>query len=269
MMQNLQLMGVKYTQLDPMTWCATAEVSETLPLYLREKQSKSAYLSVSNITDMTFYQLHDANWHYYTAQSQMSVRDVAYNQRQQQRRGVRLLLKALLDKLAIADTLDESDFPYRLINSKYYVCFSHTGTGPKKEREKDSEIDFGEANHKTSNNKIAVVISRRHAVGIDIENNEVARNVAQRFYHPDEVAALLALSTSESRIMTKLFWQIKESFIKIFQYKLAQGLGMDYSYLLPSLVNQIDEKLPVIIIDDDKADYRIAVLSSQQTVVIF
>jgi len=69
--------------------------------------------------------------------------------------------------------------------------------------------------------------------------------------------------------MTKLFWQIKGSFIKIRQYKLAQGLGMDYSYLLPSLVDKMSEKSPVIIINDDKIDYHIAVLLSQQTVVVF
>lgn len=269
MMQKLQLIDVKYTQLDPMTWCATSEVSEPLSLYLRETKRKSACLSVFNIPDMNFHQLHDANWQHYTSQSHLSVRDIAYNQRQQQRKGVRLLLKALLNKLAITDTLDESDFPYRLMNSKYYVCFSHTGAGYKNDRHTDSDTDFRHANHKSSNNKIAVAISRCHAVGIDIETNEVAQNVAQRFYHINEVTALQTLSASDNRTMTKLFWQIKESFIKIRQYKLAQGLGMDYSYLLPSLVDKMSEKSPVIIINDDKIDYHIAVLLSQQTVVVF
>ncbi|WP_201577893.1 4'-phosphopantetheinyl transferase family protein [Psychrobacter okhotskensis] len=269
MMQKLQLIDVKYTQLDPMTWCATAEVSEPLSLYLRETKRKSACLSVFNIPDMNLHQLHNANGQHYASQSHLSARDIAYNQRQQQRKGVRLLLKALLNKLEITDTLDESDFPYRLMNSKYYVCFSHTGAGHKNDRHTDSDTDFRHANHKSSNNKIAVAISRRHAVGIDIETNEVARNVAQRFYHPYEIAALQALSASNRSTMTKLFWQIKESFIKIHQYKLAQGLGMDYSYLLPSLVDKMSEKSPVIIINDDKIDYHIAVLLSQQTVVVF
>ena len=263
------LTHIQYIQLDPMTWCATAQVSEPLSLHHRETYreigGKSVYLSAFNALNMDFYKLCGANWRYFTLQSHLSVRDIAYNQRQQQRRGVRLLLEALLNKLAITDTLDESGFPYRLIESKYYVCFSHTGASHQNDIDKDSTLVKKEAR----NNQIAVAISHRHAVGIDIEANKVAWHVAKRFYHRNETAALQALPTSERSALIKLLWQIKESFIKIYQYKLAQGLGKDYSYLMPNLIDSMNEKSPLVVMDDNQSDYRIAVLLLQNTVIIF
>ena len=263
------LTHIQYIQLDPMTWCATAQVSEPLSLYhketYRDTWDKLAGLSAFNALDIDFYKLRGVNWRYFTLQSHLSVRDIAYNQRQQQRRGVRLLLESLLNKLAITDILDESDFPYRLIESKYYVCFSHTGASHQNDIDKDAT----HAKNEARNSQIAVAISRHHAVGIDIETNEVASHVAKRFYHHNETAALQALPTSECRAMTKLLWQIKESFIKIHQYKLAQGLGMDYSYLIPNLIDSMNEKSPLFVIDNNQSEYRIAILLLQQTVIIF
>ena len=259
------LTHIQYTQLDSMTWCATAQVSAPLSLHPREIWGKSVYLSAFNVLDIDFHKLCGANWRYFTLQSHLSVRDIAYNQRQQQRRGVRLLLEALLDKLAITDTLDESGFPYRLIESKYYVCFSHTGASHQNDIDKDAM----HAKNEARNSQIAVAISRHHAVGIDIETNEVAWHVAKRFYHRNETAALQALPTPERSALIKLLWQIKESFIKIHQYKLAQGLGKDYSYLMPNLIDSMNEKSPLIVMDDNQTDYRIAVLPLQQTLIIF
>ncbi|WP_352309849.1 4'-phosphopantetheinyl transferase superfamily protein [Psychrobacter sp. W2-37-MNA-CIBAN-0211] len=264
-MPTLPLTHIQYTQLDPMTWCATAQVSE--PLYVDTKAiwGKSARLSVSHISDTDFHKIPRINWYYHPLQSQLSVKEVAHNQRQRQRKGVRLLLKTLLNKLKITDTLDESSFPYRLIESQHYVCFSHTDLCHRSDSGKDSEHN----NSRTLSNHIAVAISRRHTVGIDIETNEVAWHVAQRFYHPHETAALQALPTSERSAITKLLWQIKESFIKVYQYKLAQGLGVDYSYLMPNLINIVNENAALSVISDNKTSYRIVVLPSQQTVIVF
>ncbi|MGM8939349.1 4'-phosphopantetheinyl transferase family protein [Psychrobacter glaciei] len=264
-MPTLPLTHIQYTQLDPMTWCATAQVSE--PLYVNTKAiwGKSTRLSVSHILDTDFRKISRINWYYHPLQSQLSVKEVAHNQRQRQRKGVRLLLKALLNKLEITDILNESSFPYRLVESQHYVCFSHTDMGHRSDIGKDSEHN----NSRTPSNYIAVVISRHHAVGIDIETNEVAWHVAQRFYHPHETAALQALPKSERNALTKLLWQIKESFIKVYQYKLAQGLGINYSYLIPSLINIINENAALSVISDNKANYHIVVLPSQQTVIVF
>jgi 4'-phosphopantetheinyl transferase len=264
-MPTLPLTHIQYTQLDPMTWCATAQVSE--PLYVNTKAiwGKSTRLSAPHVLNTDFHKISRINWYYHPLQSQLSVKEVAHNQRQRQRKGVRLLLKALLNKLEITDILNESSFPYRLIESQHYVCFSHTDMGHRSDSGKDSEHN----NSRMPSNHIAVAISRRHTVGIDIETNEVAWHVAQRFYHPHETAALQVLPTSERSAITKLLWQIKESFIKVYQYKLAQGLGVDYSYLMPNLINIVNENAALSVISDNKTSYRIVVLPSQQTVIVF
>ncbi|MBP2280785.1 4'-phosphopantetheinyl transferase [Psychrobacter sp. PL19] len=251
-----------YTQLDPESWCATAQINPSISLLLKPSSanhlalsktpipcinSRASDLRTFNLRTFDFYTLY---WQVYHPDSALSTREIAYNARQQQRNGVRLLLQNLLSKIGIIDTLDQSEFPYRLMNSRYYVCFSHSG---------DKHL-----------NKVAVVVSTHCAVGIDIEVQEVAWRVAQRFYHANELAILAELASSERDRVCRLLWQLKESFIKIYQYKLAQGLGIDYAALIPALSNIMaqDERSSVII-SDSKTNYQIAVLPYQQTVVIF
>lgn len=237
-MQNLTLHDIHYTELDPvtMTWCATAEVR--------------------------------AHHHYHNQKTNtcLSAPQIAYNQRQLQRTGVRLLLQALLKKLAINDSLDESSFPYRLIDSQYYVCFSHTSSSNKnaahiQNDRKDSDIP---------SIKVAVIINSHRASGIDIEINTVKWLVAQRFYHPKELTILQTMSLIQRDYVIKYLWQIKESFIKIHQYTLAQGLGMDYSAVIGDLIKSFEDNLPVLVMtDDDNSSYRIASIDSQQTIIVY
>ena len=236
-MQNLTLHDIHYTELDPvtMTWCATAEV--------RAPHS----------------------YHNQKINTCLSAPQIAYNQRQLQRTGVRLLLQALLEKLTITDSLDESSFPYRLIDSQYYVCFSHTSGSNKnaahiQNDRKDSDIP---------SIKVAVIINSHRASGIDIEINAVKWLVAQRFYHPKELAILQTMLLTQRNHVIKYLWQIKESFIKIHQYTLAQGLGMDYSAIIADLVKQSTDNLSLLTITDDTSGYRIAAIHSQQTVIIY
>ncbi|AMN67290.1 4'-phosphopantetheinyl transferase superfamily protein [Psychrobacter sp. P11G5] len=242
------LFNIEYTQLDPMTWCAVADVGAPLHLSLRNKPPLSL---VSNTLRAHPINFTDFNWQYYTAETYLSARKNALNHRQQQRLGVRLLLQELLTKLEIEDALDETQYPYRLINSKYYVCFSHSS---------DSY----------ANNKVAVIISRQRTVGIDIETNKVDWHVAQRFYHSNEIALLQTLPTTQRETTAKLLWQIKESFIKIHHYKLAQGLGMNYEHLIPNIVINFEQNNSLLtIIEDNESGYQITLLLSHQTVVIF
>ncbi|MGO1966138.1 MAG: hypothetical protein ACTH23_06755, partial [Moraxellaceae bacterium] len=88
-------------------------------------QSNNA-ISLTNTSN-----LNSRHWQQYQPATALSARNIAHHQRQIQRKGVRLLLQNLLDQLHIHDTLDETAFPYRLINSTYYVCFSHTGADSK------------------------------------------------------------------------------------------------------------------------------------------
>ena len=235
-MQNLMLHDTHYTELDPMTmtWYATAQL-------------RTPYCDIQKTNPC------------------LSAPQVAYNQRQQQRAGVRLLLQALLKKLAIVDILDESNFPYRLTHSQYYVCFSHSSGSNKNATRIQNDIE----NSDNPYVKVAVILSRQRASGIDIEIKEVKWQVAKRFYHPKELAVLQDMPIIKRDNVIKSLWQIKESFIKIHQYTLAQGLGMDYSTIIPDLVNQTTENLPLLTMNDDKTNYRISVISSQQTVIIY
>ena len=261
---TLNLTHVQYTQLDPATWCATAQVSERSSLNLKRLWDELLWSSANNISQVDFQKFYELNWHYCLSPVSLSTREMAQHQRRLQRKGVRLLLQQLLAELKLCDTLDESNFPYRLSSSEYYVCFSHTGN-----KNHDTNQNTVQTINKSLNSKVTVVISRHRPIGIDIETNHVAWRVAQRFYSEHEMAALQALSPLQRRIIAKLLWQIKESFIKIHQYKLAQGLGVDYSYLIADLIHAIREPSPLMVIADIKSDYRIAVLSAQQTIVIF
>lgn len=260
----LNLTHVQYTQLDPATWCATAQVSERSSLNFKRLWGELLWSSANNISQVNFQKLYELNWHYCLSPVSLSIREMAQHQRQLQRKGVRLLLQQLLDQLKLCDTLDESNFPYRLSSSEYYVCFSHTGS-----KNHDINQNTVQTINKSLNSKVTVVISRHRPIGIDIETNHVAWRVAQRFYSEHEMAALQALSPLQRKIIAKLLWQIKESFIKIHQYTLAQGLGIDYAYLIADLIHAIRESSPLMVIADIKSDYRIAVLSAQQTIVIF
>lgn len=235
-MQNLMLHDILYTQLDPitMTWCATAQL-------------RAPYCDIQKNNPC------------------LAAPHIAYNQRQQQRAGVRLLLQALLKRLDIVDRLDESSFPYRLTHSQYYVCFSHTSGSSKNATRMQNDIENSDIPYV----KVAVIISRQRASGIDIEVKEVKWQVAKRFYHPKELAILQDMPIIKRDNVIKWLWQIKESFIKIHQYTLAQGLGMDYTAIIPNLIKQSTDSLPLLTITDDNNGYRIAVIPSQQTVIVY
>lgn len=211
----LSLNHIQFTQLNSNSYCATASLEAT----------------VSTLTTNTPI---DKNL-----------------KRQNQRHGVRLLLQKLLNELAIVDTLDEVEFPYRLRHHGYYVCFSHSA------------------------DKVAVAISYKQAIGIDVEINEVAWQVAKRFYHPDEIAMLELLPLAKRDYLVKLLWQIKESLIKINQNKLAVGLGMAY----PALTRQLLENDTLVsgLVDSsctalntqDMSQRQLIILETQQTVIVF
>ena len=259
------LTHIQYTQLTPTTWCATAQVNDTLSPNFEELWRQSSWLLTSPISFLSFYDFSKLNWQNYISPAALSTRDMTHHQRQLQRKGVRLLLQQLLDQLEMNDALEESTFPYRLIDNNHYVCFSHTGSKNKN----DGINHASQTTNQPLNNKVAVIISRDRPVGIDIENNDVAWQVAQRFYSVNEIDAIQALPMIQRNIITKLLWQIKESFIKIHQYTLAQGLGKDYAYLIADLLSAIREQSPLIVIADFQSHYHIAVLPTQQTIVIF
>lgn len=267
MILTLHLTDLHYTQLNLTTWCATAQVSESSCLRFEALRQKASWLLIAYTPYLYGNGFRECNWHYYAAPPTLSVRTTAQNQRQLQRKGVRLLLKRLLDNLGIIDFLDESAFPYRLKNSGHYVCFSHTST--KSSIEISIKSNSVQEPSKTFSSHVAVIISQHRPVGIDIENNNVKWRVAQRFYSDNEMAVISTLPVIQRDSIAKLLWQIKESFIKIHQYTLAQGLGMDYAYLITDLMETIKESSFVFIINASQSDYSIAILPTQRTVVVF
>ena len=265
-MSTLKLRDIHYQQLDATTWYASAQIITPCFLNYPVLLSDLPLLFNPNLfLNTSVEKLRHMQWQYRIPTVSLSTREIAHRQRQQQRTGVRLLLQSLLNKLEMIDTLNDASFPYRLANSQYYVCFSHTGTHNK----------IISNQHKNENlfehldNKVAVVISAHRPVGIDIEINAVKWLVAQRFYHANEMSILQTLPPMQRNVIAKLLWQIKESFIKVFQYKLAQGLGKDYSYLIADLIKGATSKSPLLVINDNKSNYRIALLPHQQTVIVY
>ena len=264
-MPTLRLTHIQFTQLQPMTWCATAQVREISYFRhqdwwdksLRQPTGNASYINSTYINTDTWDK---CSWQYHLPSANLSVGDIARTQRQRQRQGVRLLLQQLLDHLALSDTLDESNFPYRLAKAGHYVCFSHTGN---KNNSKLNENTNQTINVPLSST-VAVVISPHRPIGVDVENNNVAWHVAKRFYSDSEIAILQSLPMTQRDIIAKLLWQIKESFIKIYQYTLAQGLGIDYAYLINDLIVAMEKQPSLTVITDHKLSYQIAVLSTQQ-----
>ena len=269
-MSTLKLRDIHYQQLDTTTWYASAQI--ITPSFLNYSDLLSDLPLLFNLNlflDTSVEKLRHMQWRqmqwYRIPTVFLSTREIAHRQRQQQRTGVRLLLHSLLNKLEMIDTLNDASFPYRLANSQYYVCFSHTGAHNKiisNQHKKNKPFDY-------LDNKVAVVISAHRPVGIDIEINAVKWQVAQRFYHANEIAVLQTLSTMQRDTAAKLLWQIKESFIKVYQYKLAQGLGKDYSHLIADLIKDATSKSPLLVINDNKSNYRIALLYFQQIVIVY
>ena len=270
-MSTLKLRDTHYQQLDATTWYASAQIIMpsflNYPVLLSDLPllfNPNLFLSTS-VEELRHMQWRHIQWQYRIPTVSLSKREIAHLQRQQQRTGVRLLLQSLLNKLEMIDTLNDASFPYRLANSQYYVCFSHTGAHNKvvsNQHKKNKPFDY-------LDNKVAVVISAHRPIGIDIEINAVKWQVAQRFFHVNEMAILQTLPPMQRDIIAKLLWQIKESFIKVFQYKLAQGLGKDYSYLIADLIKGTTSNSPLLDINDNKSNYRIALLRHQQTVIVY
>lgn len=129
-------------------------------------------------------------------------------QRQTQRRAARSLLDFCLQNHFPDSFLDESDFPYRLVDRttkpKHYLSFSHSG------------------------DRVALIVADRPC-GIDVETRSIDAKVADRFFHANEKNWLDRLSDAKKAQGRRLLWQIKESAAKANASALSQTLAMDFS----------------------------------------
>ncbi|WP_434354036.1 4'-phosphopantetheinyl transferase superfamily protein [Psychrobacter sp. HD31] len=119
-----------------------------------------------------------------------------------QKKAVRYLLDELVEHLSLCKKLDESKYPYQLISTQKFVCFTH------------------------SHNQVAVIISSQNA-GVDIELKAIPQRVINRYYHKDETSYLSAKTLLEQETLSRWLWQYKECMVKIKQCTLAQSLGMN------------------------------------------
>jgi len=69
---------------------------------------------------------------------------------------------------------------------------------------------------------VACAVTVGREVGIDVEHvkRQVAHDVPERFFSPQEVAELRALSTADQQVVFFDYWTLKEAYIK------ARGLGL-------------------------------------------
>lgn len=262
----IALKDIQYTKLNATVHCATASLTFALSLITTEINLTYPIFTKIHVTSSDLstlrYQLINLANHQSTASGYPHSVDkqtlgAKKIKRDSQRAGVRLLLQKLLTELNITDTLDETAFPYRLNNHRYYVCFSHSA------------------------DKVAVALSYENTIGVDVEVNVVAWQVAKRFYHPDEITMLERLPTAERDHLVKLLWQLKESLIKINQDKLAVGLGRAYLPLIRALIdndsfrsslkhnNFLADNFSIDMSHHYEPQHKIAFLLRQQTVVVF
>lgn len=215
------LTNIQFTTLNPHSWFATAELTQFNTSKTKNTQS---------FTDI----------------------DAKKNKKLIQSAGVRLLLSQLLNHLNITDSLSEHSFPYRLADTGYYVCFSH------------------------SQQMLAVAISTTHPIGIDTELRQVSWMACQRFFHPNEVSFLQSHPSSIRSQLATLLWQLKECRIKITQESLNAGMGFSFSFLFPELLAHVhsqtnqknDNQLNQTLLIDD-TPYHLLLNDSINTALLF
>lgn len=135
---------------------------------------------------------------------------------------VRELLDHGLQQLDLTDTLDDSQLPYCLTPSNRHVSFSH------------------------SSKRVAIAIAKQngHRLGIDVEDNMVSMQVAQRFFSPTEAVWLDTLTSDQQASACQMLWMAKEAIIKANSGKLLSGLTFN-------LLNHLDE--PSDILEDNSS----------------
>lgn len=146
-----------------------------------------------------FFQLNQHTW---LASAFVNQIINAEDKTQIQKKAVRYLLDELVEHLSLCKKLDESKYPYQLISTQKYVCFTH------------------------SHNQVAVIISSQNA-GVDIELKAIPQRVINRYYHKDETSYLSAKTLLEQETLSRWLWQYKECMVKIKQCTLAQSLGIN------------------------------------------
>lgn len=133
----------------------------------------------------------------------------------------RNLLTNLLSHLGIIGSFDDSQLPYRVIQTNkkiWYISFSH------------------------SQQQIAVLLADTPSLGVDVEDRPISQAVANRYFCQAENDWLACMYEVDAAIYRQLLWVLKESIIK------AQGNSQQATYLITGLATDIRQYLPELLI---------------------
>tara|TARA_R110002110_G_scaffold205066_1_gene416645 strand:- start:38434 stop:39075 length:642 start_codon:yes stop_codon:yes gene_type:complete len=103
-------------------------------------------------------------------------------------------------------------------------CFSRSANGKPQIANAASKLAF---NASDSGDYLACAVTRSAAVGVDLEYCATKRDVlrlAQRFFHPMEVARLESLSVADRQHAFHDYWTLKEAHIKALGATLGAAL---------------------------------------------
>jgi 4'-phosphopantetheinyl transferase len=126
---------------------------------------------------------------------------------------VRELLQSVLARFGRIATLDDSNFPYRLMvdnEAQDFVSFSHSA------------------------DCVALIISP-YPCGVDVEMRAISQAVAKRFFSHQENICLENYPADIQVIHRQILWQLKESWIKLNGGTLTQGMGVDFGQYLTDI----------------------------------
>lgn len=149
--------------------------------------------------------MHTPTLHYHQNHRLIATAHISNATRPAQSQGVRKLLAWCLIQFLPTYQLNDTNYPYRLVSPdkpSLFVSFSH------------------------SKEKVALLIAPTPC-GIDIELRLISQQIAERFFHANELALLNSLSQDEQHTTRQTLWQLKECLVKVHNRTLSALIGQD------------------------------------------
>lgn len=159
--------------------------------------------------------MHTLTLHYHHNNHLIATAHLTKSSRPMQSQGVRKLLAWCLVQFFPTYQLNDTTHPYRLVSPDkpaLFVSFSH------------------------SKEKVALIIAPTPC-GIDIELRPISQQIAERFFHANELSLLNSLSHDKQHTTRLTLWQLKECLVKAQNSTLAQVISQDMTPFIQSLQN--------------------------------
>lgn len=151
---------------------------------------------------------------------------------------------------------------YLLVRAEVRRCLAiYTGLAPQDlvfDRTAAGKPLLGNAPHPLSFNLshsghyLALAVTAGDAIGVDLEQVNRRRNwqaIAERYFHPEEVAQLMALPEAERYLGFYRCWTLKEAFFKALGSGIATGLdkavfSLDNTTVACRFASSLNEQRP-------------------------